>query len=535
MRNSKKMISLLLFTIFIWSTISTATNIPEEKSYDSTQAEDLDPLIDIKVTVEILEIISLERYDLQINAIEKIDLLSNPDFFVKVYINDIEFNSGVIRNTKYLQDFDWSATLNVPDNEEFVNIKIELWDKNIGFDRRCDISNVNFNGADNYINSFDAELVYSIKTGHWWGDDFAYPEALNADPSGYGRLCGCDDGTIYELDRDCELWFNIYQNDYDNDNIPYWTEVNVYGTDPEKCDLGRDDDNDEIPIEWEHKWGHYSYYDWRDDEYRHYWIYDPFIFDDHRNLDPDEDGLNNVEEYLTSQWRSDPFRKDLFIEIDQMEIGPNGEGGFFPEKSKELLRTSFARHNIVLHLDDGSLGGGQKNIPFDENTTQNELKSLYHNFFLNGDENYWRKNVFHYALIVYMASYPGFVFIGDDQADSLQLSTKAHDKIAFRYPIINRLYWLRMDLDTIRAYVYAGAFMHETGHTLGIFHGNTPGCDDQVGKYPYQVHYWKWRPYRSCMNYVYVYRFVDYSDGSRGKNDFNDWGRIDLTRFQRSW
>ena len=162
-----------------------------------------------------------------------------------------------------------------------------------------------------------------------------------------------------------------------------------------------------------------------------------------------------------------------------------------------------------------------------------ELKSIYYNFFLNGDENNWREGVFHYALIIYHADrYPGFAWVGNNQLNCVQLSTKAHDKIAYRYPIINRLYWLRMDTNKIRSYVYAGAFMHEIGHTLGIFHGNTPGCDDQVGKYPYQIHYWRWRPYKSCMNYAYVYRFVDYSDGSRGKNDFNDWDRIDLTRFQ---
>ena len=34
------------------------------------------------------------------------------------------------------------------------------------------------------------------------------------------------------------------------------------------------------------------------------------------------------------------------------------------------------------------------------------------------------------------------------------------------------------------------------------------------------------------MNYGYMYRLVDYSDGSRGKNDFDDWDRMDLTYFQ---
>ena len=75
--------------------------------------------------------------------------------------------------------------------------------------------------------------------------------------------------------------------------------------------------------------------------------------------------------------------------------------------------------------------------------------------------------------------------------------------------------------------------MHETGHTLGIFRSNTPGCDAPKSARPRYLNFWKWGPYKSCMNYRYTYRLVDYSDGSRGKNDFDDWNRLDLTFFQR--
>jgi hypothetical protein len=75
--------------------------------------------------------------------------------------------------------------------------------------------------------------------------------------------------------------------------------------------------------------------------------------------------------------------------------------------------------------------------------------------------------------------------------------------------------------------------MHETGHTLGIFSDNTAGCDDQESKLPWQKNFWRWGPYKSCMNYRYTYRLVDYSDGSRGQNDFDDWDFLDLTFFQR--
>jgi len=59
-------------------------------------------------------------------------------------------------------------------------------------------------------------LIYDYRTGRWSGDDNF------DDEDGYGHYLG----EIYEI------WFNVYQSDYDHDGIPYWTEVNVLGTDP---------------------------------------------------------------------------------------------------------------------------------------------------------------------------------------------------------------------------------------------------------------------------------------------------------------
>jgi len=73
--------------------------------------------------------------------------------------------------------------------------------------------------------------------------------------------------------------------------------------------------------------------------------------------------------------------------------------------------------------------------------------------------------------------------------------------------------------------------MHECGHTFDF---NPIGGHDRDSYYPWQLGWWKWRPYKSCMNYGYIYTMIDYSDGSRGKYDFNDWSpdRLDLTYFQ---
>jgi hypothetical protein len=165
---------------------------------------------------------------------------------------------------------------------------------------------------------------------------------------------------------------------------------------------------------------------------------------------------------------------------------------------------------------------GGEQIPFDDSATDDEIKDTYWNYFLHQDEDNWRCGVFHYGLVIYNAErYPGFGFWGGVKPviDSYQISTLGMEKKA-------RYHYLTRDI------VYASAYMHECGHTLGSFHGNTPGCDDQEGKYPRQLNYWRWRPYKSVMNYGYMYQMVDYSDGSRGKNAFNDWNRIDLTFFK---
>ena len=488
--------------------------------------EDYEPFIDdLKVYVDIQQIRSLEKFDTQIPFREKIDRYSDPDFYVKVFINDVETTSQVWKNTKYIEDPEFTASASVPSDEEFVDIKIQLWDWNIGFDRLCDISSVYDDG---YRDSFDVELSYSIKTGHWFGDDFPSISIWEEDPSGYGRLNGCDDGSIYERDRDCELWFTIYQTDPDGDGIPYWSEVNVYGTDPEIDDSMLDDDGDDVPLWWEHKWGHYMEYNWHEDEYYHIWIYNGTVYEDHYAIDTDEDGLDNVEEYLTAHWGSDPYRTDLFVELDEMETAPDGTECKLPQGSKELLRTAYDRQNVVYHLDDGQMSGyrsgvetGHEIIPYQEMLTRDTLRdNIYWNYFLHGDENNWRRGVFHYGVVVYQADYHGYVFL----PDSYQISAKV---LLENKSIPN--------IQAKRDIVFGSAYMHECGHTLGIYSGNTPGCDDREGSYPWQINWWKWRPYKSCMNYGYMYKIVDYSDGSRQKNDWDDWDRLDFQAFQDSW
>jgi hypothetical protein len=482
-----------------------------------TDFDPLDPKINVTVTIK------------EIRALKIIDLFSDPDFYVKVKINDKEFISDVWQNMKYVEQPNWSASAEVPKDKEFVNVTIELWDKNSKTDRLCDISQ---DGTGNFTQQRTAELTYSIATGIWWGDDFNGGEDFYVDPSGYGRLSGIDDNSIYQEDRDCELWFNITQNDFDGDGLPYWLETNVYNTSPLIDNRGEDADHDGVPIEWEHTFG-LSYIEWGHDQ-GYYMIYDPFTWENQTALDPDNDGLNNIEEYKTWQWGSDPFRQDIFLEIDQMGKGPNGQGAeILPLETYDLLRDSYARHNIVWHIDDGRLGGGEL-VPFKYDLNDQDLTQYYWNYFMHNDAKNWRRGVFHWGIIGYNESWAkGFTFAsrinGSFALDSFFLSSKYHDSRVKHVPLIDSLIRRTFNSEKQRAMVYAGSIMHETGHSLNI---EAPGCDNHDSVWPWQVCYWRYGPYKSVMNYRYVFTdLLDYSDGSRGKNDYNDWGNIDLTNF----
>lgn len=506
----KKIQILAIVSILLLTAIPNIVTAEDE--------EDLDPLVDLEITVTIKEI----------RALDWIDLSGYPDFYVKVFINDVEHESPIWHNQQYVKP-NWSITQDVPDDKENVDIKIELWDWNILHDKKCDISRNEQDNADQY----DVNLIYNIPTGYWMGDDYCTHMPTMFDRSGYGRLNGCDDNSIYKMDRDCEIWFDITQNDYDGDGIPYLTETEHYGTDPEIDDTGRDYDEDGIPIEWEHKWG-----------------YDPFTWDNHSELDPDNDGIQNIEEYMTSQWESDPFRQDIFFEIDEMEIGPNGEGDTLTEMTKNLLRDAFSKHNIIYHIDDGCMGGGGELVPFNLNTTYEDLQQIYMEYFMHNNTDNWRRGVFHYTFLPYHAVYYcGFAFatsidggytyrINSYVVSTGRLKERSNENRflwTIRQAHFNILHHKQpyiFNKEYRKAVMCASVMMHESGHTLGIFASNSPGCDNYETSNLLSKEWREWKNYESCMNYGYTYALVDYSDGSHGENDFDDWSNIDLTFFE---
>ena len=90
----------------------------------------------------------------------------------------------------------------------------------------------------------------------------------------------------------------------------------------------------------------------------------------------------------------------------------------------------------------------------------------------------------------------------------------------------------------------APVIMHELGHTLGRAPYTIEGNDNlsflmdikTIRQLIQRFNNYKneWGNYKSVMNYLYIFdkNIVDYSDGSHGKNDQNDWEKIYLPFFQ---
>lgn len=339
----------------------------------------------------------------------------------------------------------------------------------------------------NDVANLAAEGISGDARHNWWGPPLA---ALTTIYVKQGRL------PVYPWLKENPLLLSA--SDFLGHSLPYEeTEIRRM-----RHTTGDDTDGDGCPDWWEEKYG-----------------YDPHTWDDHATLDPDTDGLSNVEEYLTDQWGSHPFRPDLFVEIDVMR-----ESARLATEKVDILCQRFAEHNITLHLDTGNMGGGEV-IPARSHVTYATLVDIYWEHFLDLDPTHWRKGVFHYALLAdsLFQGMPGFVFIGWDEADAFALSLAYYDR---EIPA------------PFRDHVLATVWMHELGHTLGLFHDVYHGIDNESTLITFMLPLlrgqWTYRNYRSCMNYQYAWQILDYSDGTHGRGDFDDWSHLDLTFFQDS-
>ena len=149
---------------------------------------------------------------------------SGPDFYVNITIANTSDQSSYWEDKSNVLD-DWPLTVDVPDDEENVDITIELWEEDGASDMLCDIS----------LTGKRCNVTYNLRNGTWWGDDHVL------DTDFLGRTCGEVDGDGGYGPPDANVIFEIDQNDYDNDGITYRQELNIYGDeDPFHPDVTND-------------------------------------------------------------------------------------------------------------------------------------------------------------------------------------------------------------------------------------------------------------------------------------------------------
>ena len=320
------------------------------------------------------------------------------------------------------------------------------------------------------------QLTYDLARGDWYGDD------SRGDADGYGhiRFTGA------------EVWFTLGYNDYDRDGLTHWEEMNIYHTNPLVDDRGRDYDGDGLPIEWEDRYGFSDFYR------------------ENHSIDYDGDGLNDYEEYAMAPLFSDPFARDIFVEVDYMK------GYEMYGESIQMLYDAFAAHHITLHIEV------DEELPYKEHLYYRDEREIYWDHFLHGNVSNSRLGVYHYVILGSYGSSRrgGHAFVGFENLDSFMLAGQ---------------YMNDWRTGSKRKVAYASLFMHELGHTLGLFDDTFGGIDNESCNAPWLPGFWKYRNYHSCLNYRYAFQLVDYSSGAHLIHDFDDWGSINLGFFKDSF
>jgi hypothetical protein len=480
------MVFLILLTLFFYSFYKA----PEKKKAEVIEEKDerISPLTNQGLTVEILRI----RHRGLLDKILKfgISWRKKPTFYWKIIVDGKETNSfGTIGLTGVYEEWDtklWKGRANyfIEEEEEESSVIIIIVER----EGRKDIEKEKI------------QLLYDYRTGRWSGDDYF------KDEDGYGHYLG----------DTFEVWFNIYQADYDHDGIPYQVEVNVLHTNPMVDDSLNDPDSDGIPTSWEWRWG-----------------YDPHTWDDHEHLDPDIDGVENIEEYQLRKWFANPYQPDIYIETDGMQKrGPLDLPHVFFEESQQMIIERFAQHGINVYIDDGWMGnlpnGGGELLPFvksfDDVVGGHVLSFYEHNF---PDE---RKGIFRYVII---ANEKGWCTSSKyNYYDTILVGTGIRPTFKTRLAFTERA----------RRVCLAKGVLHELGHSMGFLPHTFPGIDimkrsiiDRYPSMPDEEYEGYYNNYHSIMNYKYIWRdrkLFDFSDGSNGEYDRNDWDYIYLPAFQ---
>ncbi|MFO8108927.1 MAG: hypothetical protein R6U17_00150 [Thermoplasmata archaeon] len=241
---------------------------------------------------------------------------------------------------------------------------------------------------------------------------------------------------------------------------------------------------------------------------------DPLDFD--HEHDASGDGISDADTYWLSSdplidGRAHPLRKDVFVEVDRMEGVDR-----LSDEAKWRIGTRFYENDIWLHIDDGKMGGGGE-VPYIStiyNNHDNEALTLdgYQDAYFTPE----REGLFRYGLM----------------ADYVYVTGEDRNVLGFARPgrfVVSQKTNLLLDYLTNPGTV----FMHELGHTLGLWTDVFDGIDNCP--IPEEIAigcpgggYWH-SQYPSVMNYytlVVNSSYYDYSDGSNSDVDHNDWAYI---------
>jgi len=199
-------------------------------------------------------------------------------------------------------------TWDVPDDRSSVVVKIQMWDDDtawIDCDDLLDISIYDTPDGDRVCDATDLTrtlyLIFSLRSGGWYGDDF------RGDANGFQHVSGDEDGSTGNDEDDAEVWFHVRMNDVDDDGFGWWTES--HDNDPATDPLRDDDPGDPPDTDRDGMWD-----SWEDQMGLDLSVNDA-------SGDPDRDGLSNLAEFRAETdphlWDTDrDFLPDGYEESD---------------------------------------------------------------------------------------------------------------------------------------------------------------------------------------------------------------------------